>query len=207
MSQCPLEPYNSLHSWQGRWIRIDHTSPWFIRSSSEKINCWECKKVWNDQELYLFTCLSFLCICSFNTLMERHICQTLCRFLKDEWNFLNQDDDYSSNLPISAKLWRNLPRRINEADIKVRSFTFKSPIFPCEIWLVKQQEDHINTSLRYSLCATGSTTEEWFWLWSVCSILHQAVHWRGSSKAEKERPWNGEWSHTLFLVPNHLALY
>lgn len=87
----------------------------------------------HHQELYLFTCLSFLCICSFNTLMERHICQTLCRFLKDEWNFLNQDDDYSSNLPISAKLWRNLPRRINEADIKVRSFTFKSPIFPCEI--------------------------------------------------------------------------
>lgn len=51
---------------------------------------------------------------------------TLCRFLKDEWNFLNQDDDYSSNLPISAKLWRNLPRRINEADIKVRSFSFNS---------------------------------------------------------------------------------
>ena len=83
---------------------------------------------------------------------------TLCRFLKDEWNFLNQDDDYSSNLPISEKLWRNLPRRINEADIKVRSLTFNSPIFPCEN--LTTEEDHINTSLRYSLCATGSTTEE-----------------------------------------------
>ncbi|CAN6865695.1 unnamed protein product [Brassica oleracea] len=50
---------------------------------------------------------------------KRSIVENVKRFLKDEWNFLNQDDDYSSNLPISAKLWRNLPRRINEADIKV----------------------------------------------------------------------------------------
>ncbi|WZZ13522.1 ubiquitin-like-specific protease 1D [Brassica napus] len=50
---------------------------------------------------------------------KRSIVENVKRFLKDEWNFLNQDDDYSSNLPISEKLWRNLPRRINEADIKV----------------------------------------------------------------------------------------
>ncbi|KAJ0265880.1 Ubiquitin-like-specific protease 1D [Hirschfeldia incana] len=50
---------------------------------------------------------------------KRTIVENVKRFLKHEWNFLNQDDDYSSNLPISEKLWRNLPRRINEADIKV----------------------------------------------------------------------------------------
>ncbi|KAF8075500.1 hypothetical protein N665_1090s0016 [Sinapis alba] len=50
---------------------------------------------------------------------KRSIVENVKRFLKDEWNFLNQDDDYSSNPPISEKLWRNLPRRISEADIKV----------------------------------------------------------------------------------------
>ncbi|CAH8388205.1 unnamed protein product [Eruca vesicaria subsp. sativa] len=50
---------------------------------------------------------------------RRSIVENVKRFLKDEWNFLNQDDDYSSNLPISEKLWRNLPRRISDADIKV----------------------------------------------------------------------------------------
>ncbi|KAG2302553.1 hypothetical protein Bca52824_031204 [Brassica carinata] len=50
---------------------------------------------------------------------KKSIVENVKRFLKDEWNFLNQDDGYSSNLPISEKLWRNLPRRISEADIKV----------------------------------------------------------------------------------------
>ncbi|CAH2047562.1 unnamed protein product, partial [Thlaspi arvense] len=49
---------------------------------------------------------------------KRSIVENVKRFLKDEWNYLNQDD-YSLDLPISEKTWRNLPRRIIEADIQV----------------------------------------------------------------------------------------
>ncbi|XP_010475929.1 PREDICTED: ubiquitin-like-specific protease 1C isoform X2 [Camelina sativa] len=39
------------------------------------------------------------------------------RFLREEWNYLNQDD--SMDLPISAKVWRDLPNMINEAEVQV----------------------------------------------------------------------------------------
>ncbi|KAL1192066.1 Ubiquitin-like-specific protease 1D [Cardamine amara subsp. amara] len=50
---------------------------------------------------------------------RRSIVENVKRFLKDEWNYLKQDDDYSLDLPISEKIWRNFPRRISEADIQV----------------------------------------------------------------------------------------
>ncbi|CAH8256391.1 unnamed protein product [Arabidopsis lyrata] len=49
---------------------------------------------------------------------RKSIVENVKRFLKDEWNYLNQDD-YSLDLPISEKVWKNLPRRISEADIQV----------------------------------------------------------------------------------------
>ncbi|ESQ29464.1 hypothetical protein EUTSA_v10023376mg [Eutrema salsugineum] len=49
---------------------------------------------------------------------KRSILDNVKRFLKDEWIYLKQDD-YSSNLPISENIWKNLPRRISEADIQV----------------------------------------------------------------------------------------
>ncbi|VVA94071.1 unnamed protein product [Arabis nemorensis] len=49
---------------------------------------------------------------------KRSIVENVKRFLKDEWNYLKQDD-YSLDLPVSEKIWRNLPRRISEADIQV----------------------------------------------------------------------------------------
>ncbi|KFK40803.1 hypothetical protein AALP_AA2G043200 [Arabis alpina] len=49
---------------------------------------------------------------------KRSIVENVKRFLKDEWNYLKQDD-YSLDLPISEKIWKNLHRRISEADIQV----------------------------------------------------------------------------------------
>ncbi|EOA38930.1 hypothetical protein CARUB_v10011329mg [Capsella rubella] len=39
------------------------------------------------------------------------------RFLREEWNYLNQDA--SMDLPISAKVWTDLPNMINEAEVQV----------------------------------------------------------------------------------------
>lgn len=39
------------------------------------------------------------------------------RFLREEWNYLNQDAPL--DLPISAKVWRDLPNMINEAEVQV----------------------------------------------------------------------------------------
>ncbi|KAG7650057.1 Ulp1 protease family C-terminal catalytic domain [Arabidopsis thaliana x Arabidopsis arenosa] len=49
---------------------------------------------------------------------RKSIVENVKRFLKDEWNYLNQDD-YSLDLPISEKVWKNLPRRISEAVVQV----------------------------------------------------------------------------------------
>ncbi|XP_010473210.1 PREDICTED: ubiquitin-like-specific protease 1D [Camelina sativa] len=49
---------------------------------------------------------------------RRSIVENVKRFLKDEWHYLNQDGNLS-DLPISEKVWKNLPRRISEADIQV----------------------------------------------------------------------------------------
>ncbi|XP_023643255.1 ubiquitin-like-specific protease 1D isoform X2 [Capsella rubella] len=49
---------------------------------------------------------------------RRSIVENVKRFLKDEWHYLNQDDN-SSDIPISEKVWKSLPRRISEADIQV----------------------------------------------------------------------------------------
>lgn len=71
----------------------------------------------------LFACLAFNAYgFSFNQILS-----TCCRFLKDEWQYLNQDDDYSSDLPISEKVWRNLPRRLSGSDIQVSLSTLLVP--------------------------------------------------------------------------------
>lgn len=86
---------------------------------------------------------------------------TCCRFLKDEWHYLNQDN-YFSDLPISEKVWKNLPRRISEADIQVSllpaNFMIKElcSTVSSEIWLhldtrASQKDQFV---LCFSLCAT-----------------------------------------------------
>ncbi|KAL1222804.1 Ubiquitin-like-specific protease 1C [Cardamine amara subsp. amara] len=49
---------------------------------------------------------------------RRLIFNNVKRFLKEEWNYLNQDI-LSLDLPISDKIWRHLPNRINEAEVQV----------------------------------------------------------------------------------------
>lgn len=128
---------------------------------------------------------------------------TCCRFLKDEWKYLDQDDDYSSDLPISEKVWRNLPRRISDSDIQVSLSTFLVP-------LIRLKSDYFETlviifSYDVLFVQPGSAAEEWFRLWSVCSLLHQTVHRRSTTKAEKERPWHGELSSNP--LPNSKITY
>jgi alpha-amylase/alpha-mannosidase (GH57 family) len=43
------------------------------------------------------------------------------RFLREEWNYLNQDAPL--DLPISAKVWRDLPNMINEAEVQASLYT------------------------------------------------------------------------------------
>ncbi|KAF2555437.1 hypothetical protein F2Q68_00013177 [Brassica cretica] len=51
----------------------------------------------------------------------RSIFNNVKRFLIEEWSYLNQDASLP-DLPISEKIWRDLPDRINEAEVKASLF-------------------------------------------------------------------------------------
>lgn len=68
----------------------------------------------------------------------------------------------------------------------------------CILWQIDYSNLYISELLQpYLFCVfwsyfpPGSPTKKWLWLWSLCSFLHGALHWRGPWKAEKERFSNG----------------
>lgn len=47
----------------------------------------------------------------------------MIRFLREEWNYLNQDAPLL-DLPISERIWNDLPNSINEAEVQASPFFF-----------------------------------------------------------------------------------
>ncbi|CAN8294402.1 unnamed protein product [Cochlearia groenlandica] len=81
------------------------------------------------------------------------------RFLKEEWNYLNQDAPLSDS-PISDNIWRDLPNMINEAEVKVPQ---QRNDFDCGLFVLFFIERFIKEApLRLKLQDLGMINKKWF---------------------------------------------
>ncbi|XP_024007870.1 ubiquitin-like-specific protease 1C isoform X2 [Eutrema salsugineum] len=81
------------------------------------------------------------------------------RFLREEWNYLNQDASLS-DLPISEKIWRDLPDRINEAQVQVPQ---QKNDFDCGLFVLFFIKQFIEDApQRLKLHDLGMIHKKWF---------------------------------------------
>lgn len=57
-----------------------------------------------------------------------------CRFLKEEWQYLDQEKISSSDLPFAESVWRHLPNKITDKVISV-NVVLKSFVNGCKYYL------------------------------------------------------------------------
>ncbi|CAA7018334.1 unnamed protein product, partial [Microthlaspi erraticum] len=91
---------------------------------------------------------------------KKSIVDNVKRFLKDEWNYLNQDDDYSSDLPISEKVWKSLPRRISGSDIQVPQQKNEFDCGPFVLFFIKRFIEEAPQRLKRK--DLGMFDKKWF---------------------------------------------
>ncbi|CAH8355067.1 unnamed protein product [Eruca vesicaria subsp. sativa] len=81
------------------------------------------------------------------------------RFLIEEWSYLNQDTSLP-DLPISEKIWRDLPDRINEAEVKVPQ---QKNDFDCGLFVLFFIQRFIEDApQRLTLQDLGMIHKKWF---------------------------------------------
>ncbi|XP_018449965.2 LOW QUALITY PROTEIN: ubiquitin-like-specific protease 1C [Raphanus sativus] len=89
----------------------------------------------------------------------RSILNNVKRFLIEEWSYLNQDASLP-DLPISEKIWRDLPDRINEAEVKVPQ---QKNDFDCGLFVLFFIQRFIEDApQRLKLQDLGMIHKEWF---------------------------------------------
>ncbi|KAJ0237591.1 Ubiquitin-like-specific protease 1C [Hirschfeldia incana] len=89
----------------------------------------------------------------------RSIFNNVKRFLREEWSYMNQDASLP-DLPISEKIWRDLPDRINEAEVKVPQ---QKNDFDCGLFVLFFIQRFIQDApQRLKLQDLGMIHKEWF---------------------------------------------
>ncbi|KAG2267850.1 hypothetical protein Bca4012_061650 [Brassica carinata] len=89
----------------------------------------------------------------------RSIFNNVKRFLIEEWSYLNQDASLP-DLPISEKIWRDLPDRINEAEVKVPQ---QKNDFDCGLFVLYFIQRFIEDApQRLKLHDLGMIHKKWF---------------------------------------------
>ncbi|KAH0877126.1 LOW QUALITY PROTEIN: hypothetical protein HID58_064520 [Brassica napus] len=87
----------------------------------------------------------------------RSIFNNVKRFLIEEWSYLNQDASLP-DLPISEKIWRDLPDRINEAEVPQQKNDFDCGLFVL-LFIQRFIED---APKRLKLQDLGMIHKKWF---------------------------------------------
>ncbi|CAH2038365.1 unnamed protein product [Thlaspi arvense] len=88
---------------------------------------------------------------------RRSIFNNVKRFLREEWNYLNQDAP-SLDLPISERIWRDLPDRINEAKVPQQKNDFDCGLFV--LFFIKKFIEE--APQRLQLQDLGMIHKKWF---------------------------------------------